>query len=139
MEFRKATEDDIEAVMSLVNRAYHVTETGSTGVAFKSTPRCGHSSAISLHILAGELENGKNNRVIFGMICHLFKGDLFLFVKVKMLTVTKSANLQVQIQGRMQTGNTIHLDWTTQGRWYYCVLRYLDWAENQVRIKKLRK
>ena len=50
MEFRKATEDDIEAVMSLVNRAYHVTETGSTGVAFKSTPRYSHwrnSSALS--------------------------------------------------------------------------------------------
>ena len=42
MEFRKATEDDIEAVMALVNRAYHVTETGNTGVAFKSTPRYGH-------------------------------------------------------------------------------------------------
>ena len=42
MEFRKATEDDIDTVMSLVNRAYHVTETGSTGVAFKAAPRYGH-------------------------------------------------------------------------------------------------
>ena len=84
MEFRKATEDDIEAVMSLVNRAYHVTETGSTGVAFKSTPRYGHWRNFialrgELDLLGRELGNGKNNRVTFGMICHLFKGDLYIY------------------------------------------------------------
>ena len=68
MEFRKATEDDIEAVMSLVNRAYHVTETGSTGVAFKSTPRYGHSSAILVHLLGGE----------FGMCPTFNLGHLFI-------------------------------------------------------------